>query len=544
MTENANKPDIGSILDNLELLQDFVDNFKTIINEPDGDAREDQLYQLAINFSGIDIGKLITELSGINHDLATSKDSSRVEEQFAELKAELESKDQKIQEFKLSLADTVIESKGLQKRSGEQQETIVKLRNEISQMQLHTKDLSLKLATAEKNFQATQTALASANEELLELRERSYALKGRSADLEDQIREFDRQILELTRSNGEKDKEIDRLSKLSERLDESFKLTRTERNALEERSSELETTIENLQREKSALQSRLDKLLTGLPKSVSYSNPRPSEVENSLLEPRHFLPYLPFCFPERVPHVIGFRREVKQSFGKTFPKDIPPPAPAFPHNFKIKFSGGNIRSFAFKPTFDCSITEEFPQELAQPEPNAKIFARLADFSRKPKDISLELLERELEASLKRPQRILLRSSSLKPMRRIEMLDNPEFGIHTHSLDLLLSFLTRTIIEGNYRELRHAEPLIAGSANFVNKDSAIKTANIFNEKLAFRYGYQLKSHKLNLHRVNFAQSFRRGAGLRSVLETFGNTINSMVQKYDVFSSPKLEKTTKK
>ncbi len=543
MTENANKPDIGSILADLELLHDFVDNFKTIINEADSESREDQLYQLAINFSGIDIGKMIAELSLIESDFSASKDNNWVEEQFAELKAELASKDQKIQEFKLSLADTVIESKSIQKRSAEQQETIVKLRNEIAQMQLHTKDLSLKLATAEKNFQATQTELATANEELLELRERSYALKGRSADLEDQIRAFDVQIQELTRTNLEKDKEIDRLSKLSERLDSSFELTRTQRNALEERSNELEATIETLQREKNIVQGRLDKLLTGLPRSVSYANPRPPELEESLLEPRGFLPYLPFCFPERVPHVISFRREVKHSFAKNFPRENPPPVPIFPHDFKVRFDGGNVRSFAFKPVFHCSITDEFTQALPPPVPDAQISADRGDFYFCAKDFFPVLVEAELQAALHKPQQILVRSSVLKPARKLEMLNKPEFGIHTYSLDLLLSFLTRNIIESNYRELRHAEPLITGEATFINKDGAIKTANIFNEKLAFRYGYQLKSHKLNLHRVNFAQSFRRGAGLRSVLETFGNTINSMVQKYDVFSSSKPGKNTK-
>jgi hypothetical protein len=64
---------------------------------------------------------------------------------------------------------------------------------------------------------------------------------------------------------------------------------------------------------------------------------------------------------------------------------------------------------------------------------------------------------------------------------------------------------------------------------------LKIANILIEKLAFRHRYQLQSHKLTGSRPVFNCSFKRGNKLKSVLETFGNTISSMVQKYDIITA---------
>lgn len=541
MTDNANKPDVSNLIAELEAIQDFVEDFKRGVNDPDPESRADQLYQLAISISGISIPELIADVIKLDQAKSISERSQNLDYQFDQLKAELESKDAKIQEFKLSLADTVIESKNLQKRNTELHETISRLRNEISQMQLHSKDLSLKLTTAEKNFNQNQTALNAASEELKELRERSYALKGRCADLEDQVRDFDRQIIDLSKDNAEKGEEIARLGKLSERLAESYELAKTQRAALEERTAELETTIDTLQKEKNIIQGRLDKMLTGLPKIVSYSKAISADQESSILEPRSFTPYLPFCFPERVPDVIGFRREIRQSFAKTFPKNCPAPTPVFPHNFKFKFESGNTRSFAFKPVFKCQVSKKFAQAIAPVRPNELHYSQQGNFLKTIPEFLPEYFNQIFAKAKESRQHLLTRSRAR--FRRLEMKQKPVFGIHTHSLDLLLSFLSRTITEANYRELKHPEPLITEGISTVNRKNDIKTANIFNEKLAFRYGYQLKSHKLDLHRVNFAQSFRRGAGLKSVLETFGNTINSMVQKFDVFSARNAEKTTK-
>ncbi|GEM_PF-1920497 len=545
MNENSRKPEIGGLIADLEVLQEFLDNFKSTLNNSDPESQAEQLYQLAISVSGINVSEIIASIIGLSQsDSSSSDQSSRVSQQLDQLKTELETKELKIQEFKFSLADTVIESKNLQKKNAELTETINRLHGEITQMQLHTKDQGMKLSNIEKNYKISQNELSQTSEELRQFRDQSYSLKARCADLEDQLRELDQRVNQLTGEGAAKSQEIDRLKKLTDRLNASFELIRTEKNTLEERSSELEATIDVLQKEKNRLQQRLDNLLVGMPKAVSYSAPDESSIDRSLLEPVSFSPYIPFCFPDRIPEVIGLKKNIRHSFAKTFPKENPPPAQLFPHNFTLRIEQIQARFFAFKPSFNCSIASEFYHlfpplvPVETPEHNLVDFRPIEAANYQPAEDT-----RLFFPALKKPQKLLQRSQSVNATHRIKMKAWPAFGIHTYSLDLLLSFLSRTIIEGNYRDLRHPGPLVIPEATILNRSYIMKSAKFFNEKLAFRYGYQLKSHRLNLHRAEFMPSFKRGSGLRSVLETFGNTISLMVQKFDFFSSRPNEKNGK-
>ncbi|MFZ5951559.1 MAG: hypothetical protein ACOYXC_12695, partial [Candidatus Rifleibacteriota bacterium] len=188
MNENSRKPEIGNLIADLEVLQEFIENFKSTLNNSDPDNQAEQLYQLAISISGINVSEIIASIIGLGQsDSSSSDQSNRVSKQFDQLKTELENKEQKIQEFKFSLADTVIESKNLQKKNAELTETINRLRGEITQMQLHTKDQGMKLSNIEKNYKISQNELSQASEELRQFRDQSYSLKARCADLEDQL---------------------------------------------------------------------------------------------------------------------------------------------------------------------------------------------------------------------------------------------------------------------------------------------------------------------------------------------------------------------
>lgn len=543
MNDSSNKTDFSGAISDIEALQGFVKDLKSVLESEKTDNLQEELFQLSLNISSVNFSELI-ELLSLQNESSVNRiePSPRSESQLEELRTELKRREGKIQEFKLSLADSVIETKRLQKSNDELQETTAKLRADVTQLQLHSKDQSMRLSSTEKNLQETQSSLVSANEELLELRSQSYNLKSRCADYEDQIKEFQHRISAFSEELTLKKREVEKLKKLSGNLNESFELMRIEKEASEQRSLDLEKTIDALQKEKNRLQDKLEKMLTGLPKTVSHAVPAGSNLASSILEPLSFTPFLPFCFPERIPALTVFKRQIQQSFAKEFPKRLPPPAPAFPQSYRIRIQLDQVRVFATRPKFFCEVPEHFAHPLNNPQISLANFSLKLELAMSPRCINFSEPRSEIfAASLNRRQRPQQRSSSLLAARKIHMSQNPEFGIHTHSLDLLLSYLSRTVIEGNYRELKHQ---ISGLNHFISdeKQRDMESAtNIFNEKLAFRYSYQLKSHKLNLEREIFSQSFKRSAGLKSVLETFGNTIDFMVRKYDVFSSPKTGKT---
>ena len=544
MTENANKPDIGKVVAEIQTLQVFVDDFLNLINDREHKEFDERLYKVALDFSSFSFSELTKKVIGLSRSESGSFEQiDNMHDQFEQLRSELNNKDAKIQEFKLSLADTVIEGKNLQKRNSELLEEIAKLQREISHLQLHSKELSMKLSAAEGNLKNTQSSFSSASEELKELRDHSYGLKNRSADLEDQIRDLEKELNNTNTQNATKTQEIDRLQKLSDRLTESFEGLKIEHQALSERSSELEGTIDALQKEKNQLHKRLDNLLLGLPQLVSYSPPSTSKSEKTILEPRSFAPFIPFCFPEKVPTVIHFKRDLKQNFGKIFPRNSRPEPKVFPQDFKLKFEVVVTRVFATKKAFKCHLSKDFDHVFKTDHQIGPFALNNAGLSYSEKPFKLIPNSAILENAVSRRINILQKSSALAPYRHLNKPENPQFGIHTNSFDLLLSYLSRSIFESQWLTFRHPEPLFVDTDDLIYKDDHIEQTNIFYEKLAFRYGYQLKSIKLSLHRIDFVPSFKRGTGLRSVLETFGNTINSMVKRYDVFSAKKTDKSVK-
>jgi hypothetical protein len=70
----------------------------------------------------------------------------------------------------------------------------------------------------------------------------------------------------------------------------------------------------------------------------------------------------------------------------------------------------------------------------------------------------------------------------------------------------------------------------------DEPAEFKNSNIFLETLAFRHRFQLQSQRIKMADASFNYSFKRSNRLKSVLEMFGNTISSMVQKYDIVATP--------
>jgi predicted nucleic acid-binding Zn-ribbon protein len=544
MTEKGNKSDLGSVISDLENLKIFFQRFNQVLKSLPPEKQDERLYQSALQVSGINFPDLLNTLNELNDELITKEAESYgnndFTQQLEELKQELKAKNDKINEFKLSLADSVMEFKDLKRKYAADQERFQKLSKEISQMQMHIKDLRLKLETAENNYATAESERQKNSEELYEQKSQNYNYKSKIAEFEDKLALSQKNLKENREKFQRQEEELIKQSKHKADLETTLARLRHENSAIEERFSEMEETIEVLQKEKNTLQTKLERFLTGIPKSFVYSFKGRHNPEEANLHPLSFVASLPFCFPERLPALQHFRRQIKQTFAKDIKRKPQHPPKVLQQSFSLKLRAAHPRTLAYKPIFAANIPENFAQIIPQ------IYIEKTDFSLnfghglfEPAFVPEKSAMLEIECKKDN----LLRTSVAGAKKRLELPETPDFLIATHSLDLLLSYLSRNIVEANYLELAQQEaPANESFVNLLDRKPRLKI-NIFNEKLAFRYGYQLKSHRIKLQRLELKYNFRTGSGLKSVLETFGNTISSMVSKYGIFAKTDSEKNDK-
>ncbi|MDD3148912.1 MAG: hypothetical protein PHD82_16585, partial [Candidatus Riflebacteria bacterium] len=118
-----------------------------------------------------------------------------------------------------------------------------------------------------------------------------------------------------------------------------------------------------------------------------------------------------------------------------------------------------------------------------------------------------------------------------PVMTTSSAQSRTFSIISNSLELFIKFLASTFDRQNYNPaenpLEHACKLPKSARDHDRLNFSIN----FNETLAFRHRLQLKSTKLDMPRTTILQSFKRGNKLKSVLEMFGNTISSIVHRFE-------------
>ena len=539
MTEKANNPDIGRLISDIETLENFVQNYNSVIKSLPAEKQDEKLFQLSLEVSGIKFPEIVSELISLQQQLKNNlpQENSNVARQLRELKNEIAEKEEKIDQFKFSLADTVMDFKNLQKENDNLNEQIARLQNEIKQMQMHSKDLSLRLTNSEKENKENSAELEKARKHLKELGDQTYSLRSHNSELQDMVDNYSQEIEALKTKLDKASINKTKYQKLSDSLNLSYEKLKTSHEALEDRATDLENDIDILLKEKNLLKNKIDNLLMGIPRNVDYSpNVKPS-LEASMLEPTSFSPYLPFCFPERLPQVIKLKKQIKQSFARNYSKTRPAPAKSFPQNFIMPKDHVHTRKFSYRPEIMHSFPKDFSlDKIKEPVSLNKSFPLRENMVKKLK--VFPSLAKIQDTSLEKDSKISeLRHPAMVANKKFDYGTNPEFGIFTYSFDLLLSYMSRDIVEAHYNELKFQNQHFETTDNLKEKALDTDITNIFNEKLAFRYGYQLKSFKLKQNPAVLPQSFKQRSGLKSVLETFGNTLNSMVDKYNLFSEKK-------
>ena len=544
MTDPANKPDLAKLEQSLKSLCEIHQGLLSALADlPESMLSNEITQQLDLlkQFDTADITQTIDFIQ-FQETKSSATESSKAIEKLNELKAEINLKDQKIHDFKLSLADAVIEAKGINSKNKTLTEKITELEEQISQMMLHAKDQQLKLSTSQANLENE----TNSNNKLRLLRdalsEELSELKSAKEQLEKETSSLKEKIENLEENKNKSQVLAEKLAKEVSLLENHSAQTKERLSALEIRETELVATIGTLQKEKNHYQKRLNNLLTGVTKTISYERPYKGvpDDSDSVLEPRELLPYLPFCFPERLPASIKLKRKEK----------IITPAKLIQKNNKIRTSFLSKSELKTKTlTLRKSISRPNLPELKSPEFEFKFEKESAQF--KPFELQITEYKKFLSPEFYFIDNFLstdvynsqnFHSKANNPTNRIPFSDIPNFGIYKYSLLLFLSYLSNRIFQKQYFQISRTEQLKNTTFKTVKKTNLIKEKNNLPEKLAFRSTYKLKFQKLKTPRKKFTYSFENKGKLQTVLETFGNTINTMVKKYH-FLMPDANKTQK-
>ncbi|HAE37540.1 MAG TPA: hypothetical protein DCG57_02740, partial [Candidatus Riflebacteria bacterium] len=171
-----------SAAEQLDALELICRSLAETLKRRQPDYADDGIAGFSEQLDTIDFSSLRNRLCLPYGEADTSDTSARLEE----LRSLLDENEQKTNEFKSSLADSVVENRNLQRQHQALQDRFNSLNTQLTQMQLHSKDVSLKYSTASTNLEARERELETANTELQELRSRTYQLKSLCAEYEDQ----------------------------------------------------------------------------------------------------------------------------------------------------------------------------------------------------------------------------------------------------------------------------------------------------------------------------------------------------------------------
>ena len=533
MSSNPGNPEQRDLLEKLETVRLL---FQQLLGHARGlpETEENtELLRTAVLIEEVDFDQMLA-------DVSTLLDNTSAESAIEKFKNEIAQRDQKVYEFKLSLADSVVELKNTQKSLQNANEKIAALSTQISQMQLHSKELSLKLSTATSNLTTRESELEAARRELDDLRTRNYQLKNQTAEYEGHLKKAQGELSKIIEDHKNSLAAMDKANRDLEHVVTSNREMKKSLELHEVQAREFIETIDSLQKERNHLQSRLDAILTGVNRTVVYDQSAGSSKETArgaVLEPANLMPYIPFCFPERLPAAIKFRREISRSF----------PASASRRTHRIPPVFADL-SRAIRPTKEAvrtqlrlpRINDRRMQQIALPnrmfEPENPDFSIFTDFFKTGSDRIPDRLKFSTIESVVDARQMWWQKSMRLARQTLLFPPVPEFEICHQSFELFMRFIIATFVRAPYLQTNAIVQHQIKVQKTGNGRCEPKHANNFNEMLAFRHRLQLKSSKLDMPATKVVHSFKKGSKLKSVLETFGNAISSIVHKFESIPDP--------
>lgn len=525
MNQQTGNTEPDSLSNKLEAVKSFVQHILDVARQlPENEENRELLSNLQ-QLGELDFDRLSDEA----RQLAEQSASSTGIEKFRQ---EIDARERTIHEFKLSLADSVIELKNAQKSAQAANVKTAALNSQVTQMQLHTKELGLRLSSASSTLEKREKELDAAQKELDDLRGRLYQLKNQNADYEDHLQKSAEQLKQAADEQKSAFSVRDKAEKDLQHVLTSNRELKSSLEIFEIRERELVESIDALQKERNHLQNRLNNLLTGFGRTVAYAQPSNALNQGSVLEPSVLNPYLPFCFPERLPAAIKFRRQISMSFPADYSRRVNKNPPVFLGLDRPAFPNAEaVRSQKRLPKVKACTRTDLALSVFRFTP-ASVFLPFATGQKCDSMIGIQT-----EFPPTPPERIVYLKQiwwqkTAKPTG-MSMKSARARGFHIigHSFDLYLQFLVSTIVSQNSHP---SETRLQHSWNDKKRVHGIEQLNHainFQETLAYRHRLQLKSTRLEMPGATLLQSFKRGNKLKSVLEMFGNTISSMVNRFE-------------
>ncbi len=431
-----------------------------------------------------------------------------------------------LRRLKLNLADAILEQKQAGATNQDLLKQIFELKQEVFQHQSQVRDLDARLDVSKRNEQAL-----SEQEKKQELE-----LAGLRVVAEESARKIDSLQEQLKTISAEHEKAKDELEKARAvatefqtaftNLKAEYEAEKIQRQAAETREHEIVTTFDVINQERLQLKEKVSRLLVGVKDYITPPSRPASTSEDGALEPKEMRPYIPFCFPDRLPAQL--RPHWKRT--KRLPLVTPPGmlSTVRSDEFHRPIRKPLIQAYRFReltcPPTTALPTEPyhhtFPRDFSIVEHPLTVSIATARATQPfPGPVRLEGIERRFP-----PRLLLIEFSEKMAVRPLDL------GIFTTSAAMFFDYLAGDIIaafrNGMYRlEYRYPRESPGKTEEFGHETKTISSGRVAlhtTSHLQFALRYPV--------RTELPPRFPQDR-LKYLLRTIGDSLSSMMARLD-------------
>ena len=461
--------------------------------------------------------------------ISSQSDVTPIQNDLIAMQKELQLAEKKINEYRSSLADSYVEIRNCQNEIKQLKNEKSELTLEVSQLNTQLKAVNLDLSAAQANIKAKNDLLADLENAMGDLRDKNRDQSEQIFDQNEEKESLQTDFTNVVKELADLRAKYAKLNTDFECVNATYTTLKANNDNFELRENELLSCIDNLQKEKNNIQNRLNGLLIDVNKYVPHYTNEPQS--SSVLNPREFNVFLPFCYPERLPArkmLVEVQSTYKSAIGpqkplfnKCFPSsmfDIRPEKEQ-PHIFTQK------HSIKMEPVFclDFAIND-----IAPYVPGLDIYNVHAVHikNRLPLDcVQTGQFEHSPLPECKPAIQIKLDPPIPLKYQKVVMM-----YIRLFSMEAFLNY-----IAGRFVPLESAIPIKAYDYKIPNDDryDDFEVVNPIPDsyRLTSRKFITTRQESMPYERPTLRLTVTQGAKLRNVLEMFGNTISDFVQKYD-------------
>lgn len=298
------------------------------------------------------------------------------------------------------------------------------------------------------------------------------------------------------------------------------------------KEKELAATINKLQLENAKLKKQIENLLS-ISTAITYTQDVPEAKDVTVLNPSKFSTSLPFCFPEKLPVLIRFKREIRDSMRgslfvrqstKAFPKIFTHQSNHYektmPHNSAFRSKMIFAKILSWNNIYKFSNIEK----LKMPNISQLTFAQKYIKSK------IAFAARFMRNSYA-PSRLSTRNMSDKPLPlSFKMPEPPKLNPIKNSYELFMNYLSTTIIiDSSWHLAKKRVELLMKPVEEKTEKFLIKDI-YFNETLAFRHRKSIQFTNRMTQKTEIKFEFIKESKLKNVLTSFGKTLDFMVKQF--------------